>query len=80
MRCLEMRDVHDPPAYDAHVYIGHDNASDRYVAHWIGLFGGRWSETLGFGSRDGDSIRFVFEYPDGPNTVSRRPETRIARQ
>jgi hypothetical protein len=67
---LEMRDVHDPPAYEAHVYLGYDNASDRYVAHWIDLFGGRWSETLGFGARDGDSIRFVFEYPDGPFTTT----------
>jgi hypothetical protein len=29
-------------------------------------FGGRFSETLGYGVRDGNTIRFVFEYPDGP--------------
>jgi hypothetical protein len=26
----------------------------------------RFSETLGYGVRDGNAIRFVFEYPDGP--------------
>jgi hypothetical protein len=29
-------------------------------------FGGRFSETLGYGTRDGNQIKFVFEYPDGP--------------
>ena len=63
---LEMRDVAEPPAYQATVYIGYDNASDRYVAHWLDAFGGRFSETLGFGQRVGSAIRFTFEYPDGP--------------
>ncbi|HKV70161.1 MAG TPA: DUF1579 family protein [Gemmatimonadales bacterium] len=52
--------------YEAVSYIGYDNASERYVAHWIDIFGGRVSETLGYGKRDGSSIHFVFEYPDGP--------------
>jgi Protein of unknown function (DUF1579) len=55
----------DPP-YEAMVMIGYDNASDRYVAHWMDVYGGRFSETLGFGQRNGDAIEFVFEYPDGP--------------
>lgn len=63
---LEMRDVADPPAYQATVYIGYDNTSERYVAHWLDAFGGRFSETLGFGKRSGNAIVFVFEYPDGP--------------
>lgn len=63
---LEMRDVKVPPAYQAAVYIGYDNASERYVAHWLDNFGGRFSETLGFGQRAGTAIAFVFEYPDGP--------------
>jgi hypothetical protein len=63
---IEMRDVKDPPDYLADIYIGYDNTSDRYVVHWIDLFGGRFSETLGYGTRNGDSIKFVFEYPDGP--------------
>ena len=52
--------------YEALVYLGRDNMSERYVAHWIDIFGGRMSEPLGFGTREGDAIRFVFEYPDSP--------------
>jgi hypothetical protein len=63
---LEMRDQANPPKYEAISYVGYDNASERYVAHWIDIFGGRWSETLGYGKREGNSVRFVFEYPDGP--------------
>ena len=63
---VHMTDAANPPAYEARVFIGYDNASERYVAHWIDVFGGRWSETLGFGTRSGSAIRFVFEYPDGP--------------
>src|SRR5947209_2187974 len=46
--------------------IGYDNISERYVAHWIDVFGGRFSETLGYGKRAGNEIDFIFEYPDGP--------------
>ena len=57
--------------YEALVFIGYDNMSERYVVHWIDVFGGRFSETLGYGRREAagsgdDAIRFVFEYPDGP--------------
>jgi hypothetical protein len=60
------KDLATPPAYEAIVMIGYDNTSERYVAHWIDVFGGRFSETLGYGTRSGDQIEFVFEYPDGP--------------
>jgi hypothetical protein len=63
---IKMKDVNNPPQYEANIYIGYDNASERYVAHWIDVFGGRFSETLGYGTRNGNSIKFVFEYPDGP--------------
>ena len=54
------------PSYEAIVMVGYDNASERYVAHWMDIYGGRFSETLGFGARSGEQIEFVFEYPDGP--------------
>ncbi len=54
------------PGYEALPMIGYDNTSQRYVAHWIDVFGGRFSETLGYGTRHGNQIDFVFEYPDGP--------------
>jgi hypothetical protein len=60
----------DAPAserrYDAYWYLGYDPVSERYVLHLLDLFGGRFSETLGYGTLDGNKIRFVFEYPDGP--------------
>ncbi len=67
--------------YEAQIYIGYDNTSERYVVHWIDIFGGRFSETLGYGTRAGNSIKFVFEYPDGPfhNTFMWNPESKIWR-
>lgn len=52
--------------YDAIWFLGYDAISERYVLHLMDQFGGRFSETLGYGVRDGNTIRFVFEYPDGP--------------
>lgn len=68
-----------PASYEAMVFIGYDNTSERYVAHWIDVFGGRFSESLGYGTRAGNSIKFVFEYPDGPfhNTFTWNPETKM---
>jgi len=63
---VHMKDTAVPSQYEAMAFIGYDNASERYVAHWIDVYGGRFSETLGYGRRESDSIRFVFEYPDGP--------------
>ncbi|PYX86674.1 MAG: hypothetical protein DMG68_14655 [Acidobacteria bacterium] len=56
----------DAVPYEAIVMIGYDNASERYVAHWMDVYGGRVSETLGYGRRAQDAVEFVFEYPDGP--------------
>jgi len=70
MRAGERQD----PRYEADVFIGYDNMSERYVAHWLDTFGGRFSEVLGYGTRmnRGHSIRFVFEGGSGPlhNTVT----------
>jgi hypothetical protein len=56
----------DEHPYEADWYLGYDDVSERYVLHLLDVFGGRFSETLGYGTRDGNEIRFVFEYPDGP--------------
>ena len=45
---------------------GYDPGSDRCVLHLMDVFGARFSEALGYGTRDGNAIRFVFEYPDSP--------------
>jgi len=73
---IHMKDVAVPSQYEAMVFVGYDNTSERYVAHWIDVFGGRFAETLGYGKRDGNSIKFVFEYPDGPfhNTFTWNPK------
>lgn len=67
---LALRDTAQVPAYQASVFIGRDNLSERYVAHWLDVFGGRWSETLGYGTRAGPATEFLFEYPDGPFRTS----------
>lgn len=68
-----------PSTYEAMVFIGYDHTSDRYVAHWIDVGGGRYSETLGYGKRVRNEIKFVFEYPDGPftNTFKWDPEGKV---
>src|SRR5262245_31255793 len=43
---VHMKGLATPPDYEAMIFIGYDNASERYVAHWIDVFGGRISETL----------------------------------
>jgi hypothetical protein len=52
--------------YEAFWFLGYDSVSERYVLHLMGVFGARYSETLGYGIREGNQIRFVFEYSDGP--------------
>jgi len=52
--------------YEAVWYLGYDSTSQRYVLHLMDIFGAQYSETLGFGVKDGNQIRFVFNYPDGP--------------
>ena len=69
---LEIREQtsSDAPAsesrYDAMWYLGYDGVSERYVLHLMDVFGARYSETIGYGERSGNDLRFVFEYPDGP--------------
>ena len=62
---LHMKDIAQPPAYEALVYIGYQNADQRYVAHWMDVWGGKFS-AIGYGRRTGDSIEFAFQYDDGP--------------
>ena len=52
--------------YEATWFLGYDPVSERYVVHLLDIFGARFSETLGYGRRQGNVIRVVFEYPDGP--------------
>jgi len=73
---IHMRDVAEPPAYEAIVFVGYIHATGTYVAHWIDCFGGRFS-AIGTGKRTGNSIEFRFDYPDGPffNTFTWSPDS-----
>jgi hypothetical protein len=66
---IHEKDVNPPGGndvpYDALVYVGYAPASQRYVAHWLDVFGGG-AETLGYGKRTGSSLEFDFEYPGQP--------------
>ena len=66
-----------PVQYEAFVFVGYSNMFDHYVVHWLDIFGGHFSRTLGFGERleGGNAIRFVFE-ADTPlhNTITWHPE------
>jgi hypothetical protein len=74
---LHMKDVAEPPTYEAIVLIGYDHAGQSYVAHWCDTYGGGFS-AMGHGKRSGDSIEFQFQYPDGPfyNTFTWDPEAK----
>lgn len=61
-----MRDVNNPPQYEANVYIGYDSSKTHYIVHWLDIFGGEYSKTLGFGEVHSDTIQFVLNYPDKP--------------
>ncbi len=47
----------------------------------LDIYGGRFSETLGYGTRSGNTIKFVFEYPDGPfhNSFMWNPDSKTWR-
>ena len=54
--------------FEGAFFIGYDNTEKRYVAHLMTVFGGRDSETLGYGRRTGDQIIFEFKQADGSVT------------
>ena len=62
---LHMKDVANPPKYEAIVLIGYDGLAERYVAHWMDVYGGAYSGK-GVGRREANTIEFEFPYPDGP--------------
>jgi hypothetical protein len=74
-----VRETKNNLPYEAFVFVGYDNMSERYVAHWLDTFGGRYSEILGFGEKIGRyAIKFTFEGGTGPlhNTLTWNPTRR----
>lgn len=72
---IHMKDVAEPPQYEAIVLIGYVHSDQRYVAHWLDNFGGKYAG-VGRGKRQGHSIEFRFDYASGPffNTFTWNPE------
>jgi len=72
---IHMKDVKNPPAYEAIVLVGYIHSSRQYVAHWCDTYGGKFS-AIGTGLRSGNSVEFRFAYPDGPffNTFTWSPD------
>ena len=68
---VHMTDSAQPPAYEALIYVGYQHAEQRYVVHWLDVYGGKGS-AIGYGKRSGDSIEVAFQYEDGPffNTLT----------
>jgi Protein of unknown function (DUF1579) len=64
---LHYVDVATPAQYEALAFIGFDHKTQRYVLHWIDVFGGRASETIGYGTPDeaAHAIYFTFNNSDG---------------
>lgn len=64
---LDCRETRNPPLlkvrYESTMYVGCSSASHRYVVNLVDIFGA--GDSLGFGRRTGDTIRFVWEQPDG---------------
>src|SRR5271154_818427 len=60
---LQEKTSADAPAsekrYEAIWFLGYDSVSERYVLHLLDVFGARFSETLGYGTRDTNAIRFA---------------------
>jgi hypothetical protein len=55
------------PAYEAIVFIGWDGPSQQYACLWLDSTGGEGisGQAIGYATASGDSIPFVFHFPDG---------------
>jgi hypothetical protein len=51
------------------LFLDYDPVIEKYVLHLFDVFGARFSETLGCGTRDGNSMHFTFEFRMGPFTA-----------
>jgi len=61
------RDATGATAYEAIVYIGWDAPTQRYACLWLDSTGGEGltNGVIGYAARSGDSIPFLFRFPDG---------------
>jgi hypothetical protein len=61
------KDSTGQPAYEAIVYFGWDQSTERYACLWLDVTGGGGlnGQTIGHAKRDGDTIPFLFKGGDG---------------
>lgn len=50
--------------YEAIYMLGYDSQSGEYSMHLFDIFGAGYARTVGIGKRGGDSVEFLFEYPN----------------
>jgi hypothetical protein len=74
---VRMKDVAEPSRYEAIVMIGYVHADKRYVAVWTDTYGAKFAG-IGYGTRQGNSVEFRFDSPDGRffNTFTWQPDKR----
>jgi hypothetical protein len=74
---LHMKDVADPPQYEAIVLIGYVYSDKQYVAFWTDTFGAKFAG-VGRGTRNGHTVEFRFGEPEVTffNTFTWFPERR----
>ena len=66
VRCMQEGPVlPDQTPYEAIYMLSYDNQSEEYSMHLFDTFGARYARTVGIGMRQGDSVEFLFEYPNG---------------
>jgi len=63
---LHMRDIAQPPEYEARVFLGVDAESGELIAHWLDDFGARYSIPHGTGRIEGAVMQFTVPYAGGP--------------
>jgi len=60
-----VRADHPTRPYEALYVVAYDGSKRHYQLHLFDTFGAKYAGTVGFGERRGNSIDFLFDYPDG---------------
>ena len=66
----------DEEPYEAIYMLGYDKKAGEYVMHLFDTFGTSYARIVGTGSRRGESVAFLFDYPGAlfSNTFTWHPE------
>lgn len=63
---LSLKDVSQPPRYEARVLIGRSKKKGDYVAHWLDGFGADGARVVGTGAATASGLELRFPYEGGP--------------